>query len=192
MFIVWSLCFAAKLQLFLCKTNIKTWKHFDCNPKYFSQKKWGKPHPHVCVLVSLLTEILWFGNAATQGILLERFSFTFPTVDQCPSSAASSVVEHSRGPVGIGGDPQRRNVRRSHLQRQQEPEVVEVWLAWDTRGTLLMWNTSSCGYNTSGFEFPLKHWIEPFFCFQMGVFAHCSTSLSLRGFWLNLCLAAHL
>lgn len=38
MFIVWRSALQQKLQLFLRKTNIKKWKHFDCNPKYFSQK----------------------------------------------------------------------------------------------------------------------------------------------------------
>lgn len=150
-----------KLQLFLRKTNIKKWKHFDCNPKYFSQKK-SNPQ---CVCVCVSIKIFWFGNAATQGFRHSNSHPHSPPWTECPKSAASSVVDHGRGPEALpplseGGNPQRRSVsRRSHLQRQWEAEVVEVWLAWDTTGTLLMWNISACGYDISGFEFPLKYWV---------------------------------
>lgn len=60
-----------------------------------------------------------------------------------------------------GGDPQRRSLsRRSHLQRQGECGVVQIWLVWDTTGTLLIWNITACEYDISGFIFPLKYWIQ--------------------------------
>lgn len=47
-----------------------------------AKKKKKNPVPNVCVFVSI--KILWFGNAATQGILSEQFSFSFPTMDWMP------------------------------------------------------------------------------------------------------------
>lgn len=76
-----------KLQLFLRKTNIKKWKHFDGNPKYLSQKK-SDPQ---CVCFCLYwNTLIW--KCCHTGFCQSNSHSHSPPWTECLKSAPSWVV----------------------------------------------------------------------------------------------------
>lgn len=154
-----------------------------------AKKKKKSRIPSVCVFVSLL-KYFDLEMLPHRGFCQSVSHPLSPSRSECPKFSVSSVVGHGRCPwwhccpFSWGGNPQRRSRR---LCLQSEYQVVEVQLARDNTGTLLIWNISACGYLIAGLQSPLKRVNlgiiiknnkHTFFVFPLMVFAGNHTLLN--------------